>query len=211
MRRNSDIMIINKKTGEYTEYASQSIISEGPVNVGQSVGRDVYFSSTNGPAEFINDKTDLGVNGVWNSQRNGYLRSSQQSGFKSMNFSFDKPVTGIGLYFNQIQDIDDVFFNLSIGYQEIIATSGIPISSGYVISLNIIDQELLPLKDNQGLFLALEFDKPDSLNFYSIAAFSPFVVDDLIFRNAVSTPEPATFVLFSSGFLVSFLLRKNRT
>lgn len=164
--------------------------TSGPLQIGNSVGAKILWSTDYELSVIGNSEYQLIDNGNWNSGRNGFTGLNARSG--SMNFYFENPVMGVGGFINYIiaegiTSYDDVMLSV------------------YGISNNLIETfnitSLAPVKtssDNAGAFRGILLNSPDIFRFEVRNAGA--VLDDLQFHVGFVS-EPSSVILTVFGFI----------
>lgn len=186
---------------DFSQFDDGFIETKGPLQVGGLVGEDISFSagfpsSISLVPSFLkktlvgNGSYDLGANGKWNADRNGFVALNAESG--AMGFEFKDAVNGLGVFVNA-RGGEDVYTELLFGLTD---NTWVVARPKFSFDENAI---------NQGDFIALQRSAADIKRVY-IGGYYP-VVDDLKFSRTV-VPEPMTIFLFGSGLMGVFIRKK---
>jgi len=175
----------------------------GPVQIGDLVGEDIKWSSSN-PGSVIGDMGyGLRNNGEWGAGRNGYTGSNDFDGDgHSMLFSFDSvPVSGVAGFVNYAPHPEYGAF-----YMEALGNVGQVLESVNISASFPIDTP--PDSVNQGAVRGFRRTENDIYALQLRGGMN--VLDDLTFE---PIPEPSTLLLFSIGAtgLLLFARRRRRT
>ncbi len=194
---------------DFSQFEGEFVETNGPLNVGDSAGEDIVWNaypsiktgssgaSTPTTSWVGNGYYDLGENGYWDEQRDGYIVLNGDAG--GMYFLFQDPVNGLGAFLNGLGG--------GAAYGEV--QINFLLTGNQAVSVAV---DILPDEDavNAGFFLALHRDVTDIKGF-SVSGHFP-VVDDLKFTRlgfgTSAVPEPATAVLFSLGLFGVFFRQR---
>jgi len=159
------------QTVDFSQFGGPFVSTQGPVQVGDLVGEDIEWSSTDAASVIGNGVYGLGNNGLWNSGRNGYVGINDGFDTEVMRFDFnDGAVCAVGGFVNYAPGVFDPFVIRALDNGDVVLetfeiSNDAPISTPDAVNDGAFRGIVRASNDIAAIELTGEFDVLDDLKF----------------------------------------------